>query len=131
MVIRTSQALLVVMMRPGVDVPSVFLCTEPVDFRKSITGLSLLVEQSLLLDPFAASLYVFVNRRLDKLKILYWEKNGFCLWYKSLEKERFKWPKNISSQTIVLDGEQLKWLMDGFDLWNNKPHARLHFESVG
>lgn len=119
------------MMRPGADVPSVFLCTEPVDFRKSITGLSLLVEQSLLLDPFAASLYVFVNKRLDKLKILYWEKNGFCLWYKSLEKERFKWPKNTNSQTIMLDGEQLNWLMDGFDLWNNKPHARLHFESVG
>ena len=91
------------MMRPGGDVPSVFLCTELVDFHKSIVGLSLLVEQSLLLDPFAASLYVFVNRRLDKLKILHWEKNGFCLWHKSLEKERFKWPRIIDSS----DGEQL------------------------
>lgn len=119
------------MMRPDNGITDVFLCVEPVDFRKSITGLSLIVEQSLLLDPFAQALYVFTNRKRDKLKILYWEKNGFCLWYKSLEKERFKWPKLMSTPTTSLDGEQLNWLIDGFDLWNNKPHARLHFESVG
>ena len=68
-----------VMMRPGSYVSNVFLCTGPVDFRKSIAGLSLLVVQSLRLDPFAASPFVFVNRRLDKIKILCWEKNGFCL----------------------------------------------------
>lgn len=119
------------MMRPAADITPVFLCLEPVDFRKAITGLSLIVEQSLLLDPFAPALYVFINRKRDKLKILYWEKNGFCLWYKSLEKQRFKWPRKNTAPTITLDGEQLNWLIDGFDLWNNKPHERLHFESVG
>ena len=78
------------MMRPANTVPHVFLCSQTVDFRKSIAGLSLLVEQTLMLDPFAPALYVFSNRKRDKVKILYWEKNGFCLWYKSLEKERFK-----------------------------------------
>jgi len=119
------------MMRPAADVPQVFLCIEPVDFRKSINGLSLIVEQALMLDPFASALYVFTNRKRNKLKILYWEKNGFCLWYKSLQKERFKWPATSTSLTCTLDSEQLNWLIDGFDLWNNKPHARLHFESVG
>ncbi len=119
------------MMRPADSVPQVYLCTQAVDFRKSITGLSLLVEQSLNLDPFAATLYVFSNKRRDKVKILYWEKNGFCLWYKSLEKERFKWPNDLSAQTFTLNGEQLNWLLDGFDLWRNKPHQRLHFTSVG
>ncbi len=119
------------MMSPAHDVPAVFLCIEPVDFCKSITGLSLIVQQSLMLDPFASALYVFTNRKRDKLKILYWEKNGFCLWYKSLEKERFKWPREYMSPTLSLDGEQLNWLIDGFDLWNNQPHKRLYFESVG
>jgi len=82
--------------------------------------LSLIVEQSLLLDPFAAALYVFTNKKRDKLKILYWEKNGFCLWYKSLQKERFKWPDSSHCVTHSVNGEELNWLMDGFDLWNNK-----------
>lgn len=119
------------MMRPTSEQPNIFLCIEPVDFRKAINGLSLIVEQSLELDPFSPSLYVFINRGKDKLKILYWEKNGFVLWYKCLEKDRFKWPKESTSSTITLDGEQLNWLIDGFDLWNNKPHERLHYRSVG
>ena len=64
------------MMRPGAQVKVVHLCQAPVDFRKSINGLSLLVEQHLALDPFAPdSLYVFVNRPCNKIKILYWERN--------------------------------------------------------
>ncbi len=118
-------------MRPAASLPQVFICVEPVDFRKSITGLSLLVEQSLTLNPFDSVLYVFTNRKRDKVKILYWEKNGFCLWYKSLQKERFKWPVGISASTIILNGEQLNWLLDGFDLWRNKPHQPLLYHSVG
>lgn len=119
------------MMRPSVTLPQVYLCAEPVDFRKSITGLSLLVEQQLELDPFEKTLFVFTNRRRNKIKILYWEKNGFCLWYKSLQKERFKWPKEQLTTTVILNGEQLNWLLDGFDLWRNKPHQPLHYRSVG
>ena len=69
------------MMRPGMDGPAVFLCVDPVDFRKPINGLPLIVEQSLELNPIELALYVFINRKRNKLKILYWEKNGFCLWY--------------------------------------------------
>lgn len=118
-------------MRPSPTVPKVYLCIAPVDFRKSIAGLSLIVEQSLQLNPFEAALFVFANARRNKVKILYWEKNGFCLWYKSLEKERFKWPRDIHSDTINLNGEQLNWLLDGFDLWRNQPHQTLHYQSVG
>ena len=79
------------MMRPSSDLTDIFLCLEPVDFRKGINGLSLLVESELALNLFAPSLFVFRNRGRDKVKILYWEKNGFCLWQKRLEKERFHW----------------------------------------
>jgi len=60
-----------------------------------------------------------------------WGKNGFCLWYKRLEKERFKWPVDHSGATLALTGEELNWLLDGFDLWRNKPHKSLHFSAVG
>jgi len=119
------------MMRPSPALTGVYLCTAYVDFRKSIDGLSLLVEQSLNLNPFDPHLFVFINRRHDKLKILYWEKNGFCLWYKRLEKQKFKWPNGHLDQTLVLNGEQLNWLLDGFDLWRNQPHKTLHYRSVG
>lgn len=119
------------MMRPSPALPGVYLCIAPVDFRKSIAGLSLLVEQSLALNPFEPVLFVFINRRRDKIKILYWEKNGFCLWYKRLEKQRFKWPTDHTADTLTLNGEQLNWLLDGFDLWNNQPHQSLYFSSVG
>lgn len=118
------------MMRPSNTLTSVYLCVKPVDFRKSIGGLSVLVEQELLLNPFEPALFVFINRRRDKIKILYWEKNGFCLWYKRLEKHTFKWPIRAPSDTVTLTGEELNWLLDGFDLWVNKPHQTLHYQSV-
>ena len=119
------------MMRPSKDLPCVYLCTHPVDFRKAIGGLSLLVEDELALNPFDPTLFVFINRRKDKIKILYWEKNGFCLWYKRLEKQTFKWPREFDTDTLTLTGEQLNWLLDGFDLWRNKPHDSLDYQSVG
>jgi len=78
------------MMRPRDDV-AVYLCRQPVDFRKSIDGLSILVEQELEHDPFAEALFVFCNRKRDKIKVLYFEGSGFVLWYKRLEKDRFAW----------------------------------------
>ncbi len=119
------------LLRPSLAAPRVFLCVQPVDFRKSITGLSLLVEQALGLNPFDVTMYVFINRKRDKIKILLWEKNGFVLWYKRLEKQRFKWPSDSDATTITLNGEQLNWLLDGFDLWRNQPHESLSFSSVG
>lgn len=73
-------------------VDQVYLYLQPVDFRKSINGLSALVELEMSLDPFMPALFVFCNRQRDKVKLLYWERNGFVLWYKRLEKQRFCWP---------------------------------------
>jgi transposase len=74
-----------IMMRPYPNLPKIYLCIRPVDFRKAIRGLSPLVEQALELSPFETTVYVFINRCCEKLKILYWETNDFCLWYKRLE----------------------------------------------
>ena len=117
------------MMRPG-EAVEVYLCREPVDLRKSIQGLSVLVEQGLGLDPFAPRLYVFCGRRRDKVKILYWERSGFVLWYKRLEKARFPWLRAGSEPGVTLTGRELNWLLDGIDLFALKPHAALSYESV-
>ena len=115
------------MIRPGNNI-QVYLYAQPVDMRKSIDGLSVLVEQEMDLSPCLEALFVFCNRSRDKIKLLCWEKNGFVVWYKRLEKERFRWPK--AGEVLSLTGEQLNWLLDGFDIFNNKPHSPLYFESV-
>ena len=69
------------MIRPGDEIP-VLLYREPVDFRKAINGLAVLVERELGENPFAPRIYAFVNRRRDRVKLLAWERNGFVLWMK-------------------------------------------------
>jgi len=118
------------MMRPDCSIQTVYLCKAAVDFRKGINGLTVLVESTLALSPFTEHLFVFVNRRRDKIKILYWEKSGFCLWQKRLEKEKFKWPRQAEGEVITLTGQQLNWLLDGYDLRQMQPHATLRYASV-
>jgi len=115
-------------MRPGSTV-AVYVCVQPVDFRLQINGLAALVQESLGLDPFAEALYVFGNRRRNRVKILYWEASGFVLWMKRLERERFHWPR-AGSTTVALTGQELNWLLDGFDLRAWRPHAPLRFAHV-
>jgi transposase len=130
------------LMHPGYVIEQVYLCAQAVDFRKSIDGLSALVEQSLSLNPFAAAVFVFVNRGRTKIKILYWHRNGFCLWYKRLEAQRFAWPVSTSrgvgaQNNLPNNGDhysitavQLQWLLEGFDLWQHAPHKSLQFTST-
>jgi transposase len=117
------------MMRPAGDV-AVYLCRDIGDMRKSINGLSILVEQAMELDLFSPSLFVFCNRKRDKLKLLYWERNGFVLWYKRLEKDRFPWPRTADESVISVTGRELNWLLDGIDIFSLRPHETLRFESV-
>jgi len=117
-------------MHPGSHIEAVYLCREPVDFRKSINGLSALVQSQFSANPFGTSLHVFVSRRRDRIKALYWHRNGFCLWYKRLECERFAWPLSEETDTIPVTLQQLEWLLEGFDLWSNRPHETLHYTAV-
>jgi transposase len=118
------------MMRPSNDLTQIYLCMQPVDFRKGINGLAALVEAELAQELFAERLFVFINRRRDKVKILYWERSGFCLWLKRLESERFKWPTFLGTEVVTLTGQQLNWLLDGIDLRYVQPHQTLHYKSA-
>lgn len=82
--------------------------------RKSIFTLGYLVQEEMQIDTLSHAIFLFCNRRKDTMKVLYWDDNGFCLWMKKLEKDRFPFP---DSETFVmeLDIQKLIWLLNGID----------------
>lgn len=97
-------------------IDQVYLATGATDLRKSIDGLAILVTESFNLDPFSRNLFVFCNRKRDKIKILEWDTNGFWLYYKRLEKGTFKWPNDSNSKTILISDREFRWLLDGLSI---------------
>jgi transposase len=107
----------------------VFLALGSTDMRKSINSLSVLVEGALELDLFAGHLFVFCNRRHTMLKILYWDRNGFCLFLKRLEKHHFKWPQS-QEEVMEVGSRELGFLLEGLDISSIRPHESLEYSSV-
>jgi transposase len=106
----------------------VWLSAQPSDMRKSIDGLSFLVTEAMKLNPVSGELFIFYNKRFDKLKILHWDVNGFCLWYKRLEKHRFKLPNNLETP-LGISIQELRWLLDGLDFSNIKGNPPLNYDA--
>lgn len=95
----------------------VFLASEPVDLRRGHDGLCALVRSVLVLDPFAGHLFVFVGRRGDRIKVLFWDRGGFVVYYKRLARGRFRMPRiPDGADRVVLDGTELAMLLGGFDV---------------
>lgn len=117
------------MIRPAHQGIEVFVCVEPVDFRRQINGLATLVQEVLEMNPFSAQLFCFTNRRRNQCRILYWERAGFVMWQKRLERERFAWPRH-AEQVVSLSGVELNLLLDGYDIWRIQPHQTLHYASM-
>lgn len=108
-----------------VSIDRVYLACGATDLRKSIDGLAVLVKEGFKLDPFSPSLFVFCNRKQDKLKILHWEVNGFWLYYRRLEKGRFKWPRHSTNYVTIISRRQLRWLLDGLPLNLHQAHKEV------
>jgi transposase len=106
----------------------VFLATGATDMRKSIDTLAILVADRLALDPLSGHLFGFCNRRRDTIKILYWDRNGFCLWHKRLERDRFRWPET-ESEVRRIGCRELRWLLDGLSL-GQAAHGELCYQTV-
>lgn len=100
----------------------IYLHREPVDFRKSINGLSAIVQEEMKLNPFESGLFIFICSRRKRIKILYWDRTGFALWYKKLEEDLFPWPKDLEAETIEISSKELEWILDGINIWKIKPH---------
>lgn len=103
-------------------VDQVYLALGPTDLRKSIDGLSLIVKEKFKLDPFSRNLYVFCNRKQDKIKILEWDQSGFWLHYKRLEKDKFRWPDETGDTHIAVDERSFRWLLDGLTIRERYAH---------
>lgn len=106
----------------------VFLCTRPTDLRKSFDGLGGVVAEMFEVDLLSGHLFVFVNRRGDRVKILYWDRDGLCLWYKRLEAGTYQLPR-AEGEGVELDATELSLLLTGIDL--NTARRRKRYRHVG
>jgi transposase len=100
-----------------------------IDFRIGIFGLSSFVQEKMNLNPFEKYLFLFSNRQRNRIKALYWDQTGFALWFKCLEREKYKWPFHLTEDHIVVNRENLEFFLLGLDPWQT-PHKKLHFNSV-
>lgn len=107
----------------------VYIATGVTDMRKAINGLSILVEEELDLNPMSGYMFAFCNRKRDIVKILYWDRNGFCLWHKRLEKDRFRWPET-TRDVQKINTRELAWLLDGLPLEQEQAHREISYESM-
>ncbi|WP_185231926.1 IS66 family insertion sequence element accessory protein TnpB [Teredinibacter franksiae] len=108
----------------------IYLHRDPVDFRKAINGLAVIVSEEMALDVYDSALFVFCNKNRSQLKVLYWDSTGFSLWQKRLEKAKFKWPRKAPLATVSITYEQWCWLLRGFDFAKFMPHQQLKYTEV-
>ena len=100
-----------------------------VDFRKGAKGLAAFVQDEMELNPLDNYLFLFCNRHRNRIKALYWDETGFVLWYKCLEKERYRWPFHLEEDVLVVDVDKLNDFLIGLNPWQT-PHKKISFSSV-
>ena len=107
----------------------IWLCTQPTDMRKSFDTLAALVRQGLAQDPLSGSLFVFVGRRADRLKILYWDRDGYALWAKRLERGTFRPPAGVGGG-VALSPAELAMLLEGIELGGARRRKRITINNI-
>lgn len=112
----------------------VFVCSEPADMRRSFDGLSGMAGNLMKQDPLSGHLFVFRNRNRDRLKILYWDRDGLAIWYKRLEKGTFQFPTDLNPKekkpaSVEITASDLSLLLGGIDL--RSAYQRRRFERPG
>lgn len=115
-----------------VNIDRVYLARGNTDMRKSIDGLAVLVKEGFDLDPFSSCLFVFCNRKRDKIKVLHWQNNGFWLYYRRLERGTFQWPSEdgTSTSTLTISYRQLRWLLDGLSFEQRDAHPEVTARTI-
>mgnify|MGYP000628043123 CR=1 FL=1 len=108
----------------------VYLACGSTDMRRSIDGLAAIVQECFSLDPFSSSLFVFCNKKRDRIKILRWCHNGFWLYFRRLEKGTFRWPMESSGTTMVIGVRELSWLLDGLSIEQKQAHPKVDAKAV-
>jgi len=102
----------------------IWLATAPVDLRRSFDRLAAEVREQLLLDPLSGHIFVFRNKRADRIKLLYWDEDGYIIVYKRLEEGVFRWPVTAAGQpSVSIRAAELAMLLDGID-WSKAQRGR-------
>ena len=96
----------------------IFLCTQEIDMRRSFDSLRGIIRSAMHLDPLSGGLFLFKNKRGDRIKAVYWDGDGFAMWYKVLQRGTFQFPnlQNFSSAGLEIDASTLRMIIDGIDL---------------
>jgi transposase len=110
----------------------IWLCSQPVDLRRSFDALAEQVRQHLKADPLSGHVFVFRNKRSDRVKLLYWDEDGFVIVYKRLEQGTFHWPRLQAGQSSVkVRAAELAMLLAGVDWQNARRTRRYHRAATG
>jgi len=106
----------------------IFVCTQDIDMRKGFDGLRGIIRSAMHLDPLAGGLFLFKNKRGDRIKAVYWDTNGFAMWYKVLQRGTFQFPdlQNFTSAGLEIDASTLRLILDGIDLSSIRRRDRYH-----
>lgn len=101
------------------DSLEIYVCLQPMDMRKSFDSLSAIVSTIICKDPLSGHLFVFINKNRSMIKILFWDRTGYCQYYKRLESGRITLPRqqDDNENSIQINTEQLRLILDGIDLW--------------
>jgi transposase len=105
----------------------VFIKPGVTDFRKQVNGLIIIIAEEMKMDPLSSHLFIFCNKSKNRLKIIWWDRTGFCLWFKRLEKDKFPWPQ-ADGDSIEIDVERLRMVLSGIDFW--KAHKELKYSEI-
>jgi transposase len=107
----------------------IYMAVQPINMRKSFDGIAVLIQEVLKQNPLNGHLFVFRKKAADKIKIMCWDRNGFSIYYKRLEKDRFKFPK-LNKASVTLSQQGLELLLDGIDISKLKRLPELHYQAV-
>jgi len=114
-------------MIPDISRVRIFIQPGFTDMRKAINGLSLHVQSAMKKNPMDGNLYVFCGRSRRSVKIIYWDRNGFCLWQKRLEDDKFHWPRT-SEEAREITKEEFRWFLIGLNFYG--VHKEKHFSVI-
>jgi len=111
-------------MRGAKDFCKIYFYKGVIDFRKSVLGLCVIVEHEFRKDLYGQNLFVFVSKDKKKAKVVYFDRSGYAMWYKILEKEKFKLPKR-EDDICELSQKQMEFLLEGYDFSKIHPHKKV------
>lgn len=110
----------------------IFLCTQDTDMRKSFNSLHGIIRSAMHLDPLSDALFIFKNKRGDRIKAVYWDSDGFAMWYKALQRGTFQFPdlEHFSSAGLEIDASTLRMILEGIDLSSIRRRDRYRVPNI-